>query len=379
MKTLRILLVSAVVMALAASCLEQNETYKAGFYFTKPSSASNAFFANNLGDTLSFMSFGNWSISRRATDDGSWFTINTTSGKGNTLYNFPLLFEPNTTGKGRGVQLIFSDTDHPGDAQASIIYWQYGMRGDGTLGSARDVKAITGSDGSRFEFTYDVLHRPLSMRVTKEESLLHSLLLTYDDVDSVVTVQDKTKTLTSSFSNDYQPKRLIGSGDTIGYSSQYYSNGMPVSLNYTFNLEHHHFNGQNNTYYAYLLGGQSLMPDSLHNADSLRIATVTSSGINIDKLKLGYSQYDNRCQSVDVNQLLFGAENCDPYQLLSLFRYTRNTSIVSRMESNGETIEVTVSLNADKSVAQMTVTRTRPVVEIGAQQDVFTVTYTFEY
>ena len=171
MKTLRILLVSAVVMALAASCLEQNETYKAGFYFTKPSSASNAFFANNLGDTLSFMSFGNWSISRRATDDGSWFTINTTSGKGNTLYNFPVMFEPNTTGKGRGVQLIFSDTDHPGDAQASSIYWQYGMRGDGTLGSARDVKAITGSRTSKWSNRVTVSLDPTGIDIITLDAL----------------------------------------------------------------------------------------------------------------------------------------------------------------------------------------------------------------
>ena len=376
MKTLRILLASAAVMALA-SCLENEDPYKAGFYFRKPTFVSNAFFANNPGDTISMLSNGNWKVTRNASGESNWCNISTTSGKGNTIYTFPVTFEPNTTGHGRGVQFTFSDTDHPGDASANIIYWQYGTRGDGTLGNAPDVKAITGSDGSCFEFAYDALHRPLSMRVTKDEALLHSLILTYDDIDSVVTVQDKTKTLSSKFANDYQPARLIGSGDTIGYYSQYYSNGMPVSANYSFNLEHHRMRGQN-SYYAFLLGGQSLMPDSLHKADSLRIAHVTTEPTTVSKMKLDYSQYDNRCQSVDVNQLVFGAENCDPYQLLSLFRYARQTSILSGYNNDtGGKAEVTVQLNGDRSVREMTVVTEQMM--LGGPAEKATVTYTFEY
>lgn len=369
---------SVALLTLTTSCLNNEDPYNAGFYFRKPLYVGNAFFANNLVDTISFVSYGNWNVSKKGTDNGNWCSLNATSGKGNTLYTFPVTFEQNTLGIGRGVQFTFSDTDHPGDASASIVYWQYATRGDGTLGNAPDVKSITGSDGSRFELTYDAQHRPLSLRVTKDETLVHSLAISYNDIDSVLTVQDKSKTLTSSYANDYQPQQLIGGGDTITYASQYYSNGMPASANTAFNLEHRTVLGQN-TYYAFLVGGQSLLPDSLHCADSLRIATVLPSGTIVQKYKLSYSNNDNRHQTVDVNQLVFGAEQCDPYQLLSLFRYTRSTSIVRSIEQTGETYDVEVSLNADKSVAKMTVTRTRKMIEVGAPADVSTVTFTFEY
>ena len=298
---------SVALLTLTTSCLSNDDPYNAGFFFRKPAYVGNAFFANNLGDTISLMSYGSWTVTRQGTDNSSWCSFTTTSGNGNTLYTFPVTFEQNTTGAGRGVQLYFSDTDHPGDASASIVYWQYATRGDGTLGSAPDVKRITGSDGSLFELTYDGQHRPLLLRVTKDDALVHSLSIFYNDRDSVLTVVDKSKTLTSSYANDYQPQRLIGSGDTIAYSAQYYSNGMPASANSAFNLEHRTILGQN-TYYAFLMSGQSLMPDSLHCADSLRIATVTTGQTVIGKYRLYYSENDNRCQSVDVNQLIFGTE-----------------------------------------------------------------------
>ena len=171
------------------------------------------------------------------------------------------------------------------------------------------------------------------------------------------------------YAGDYQPQRLIGSGDTIGYYSQYYSNAMPVSASNAFNLEHHTFNGTN-TYYAFKLGGQNLDPDSLHCADSLRIALVTTDNAQVKKMKLHYSKGDNRCQSVDVNQLVLGAEQCDPYQLRSLFRYARNTSILSEVTTDKEADRITVAttLNPDRSVKTLTVGRAASEV-----------TYTFEY
>lgn len=372
---------SAALLTLLTSCLNDKEPYQAGFYFAKPQYANNAFFANNRIDSITMLSYGNWDVTREAS--GSWLNIGLTSGRGNTIYNFPVTFEQNTTGHGRGTYITFKDTDHPGEASASIVYWQYATRGNGTLGSAPDVKAITGSDGSRFELTYDAQHRPLSLRITKNDgaesdAVLQNLTLTYNDWDSLLTVQDKSKTLTSRYANDYLPECLIGSGDTIGYSSQHYDNGMPVSANYAFRLEHRTVLGLN-SYYAFLLGGQSLNPDSLHCADSLRIASLTGIGTHIDKYKLTYSTADNRCQSVDVNQLVFGAEQCDPYQLLSLFRYARNSSIVSSVEQFGERYEVAVNLNADKSVAKMTVIRIRKMVGADVPEDAYSVTYTFEY
>ena len=196
------------------------------------------------------------------------------------------------------------------------------------------------------------------------------MTLVYDDYDSLLTVTDKNAKLTCSYSKDYQPGRLIGLTDTVGYYSQFYKNGMAVSANYAFNIEHRHAGGER-VVYAILLNGQSLSPDSMHCADSLRIARTTGSGYDIEKYKLTYSTTDNRRQSVDVNQLVFGTEACDPYQLLALFRYARNTSIVSRMSSEAGEIVVEVELNADRSVSKMTVKRS-------SESDV-PLTYTFEY
>ena len=360
---------SAAVATLMTSCLSNEDPYNAGFLFRKPTYVLNAFFANNQVDTISFMSYGRWSVSRDETYSGSWCSFEFTQGKGNVLYTFPIHFEQNTTGQPRGAVLHFADTDHPGDARAMLQYWQYATRGDGTLGNAPDVKTIKGSDGSLFEFTYDAQHRPLTLRVTKEDALLHSLTLRFNDADSTLTVQDKSATLTSRYANDYQPERLIGTSDTVGYYSQYYSNGMPVSAQNAFNLEHRsRFTA--NSYYAFKLGGQSLNPDSLHMADSLRIATVQGDDVKLKKLAFHYSKADNRCQSVDVNQLVFGAEQCDPYQLLSLFRYCRSTSILSEVTTDNaaERIVVDAQLNVDHSVSRLTVTR----------QD-GEITYTFEY
>ena len=242
--------------------------------------------------------------------------------------------------------------------------------------SAADVKAIRGNDGSLIELDYDSQHRPTSLRMTTgADAAVRTLTLAYNDRDSIITVTDNMKVLTAVFDKDYQPQRLVGGGDTIGYYSQYYSNGIPVSANSAFNLEHHTLGGQN-SYYAFLLGGQSLQPDSLHCADSLRIVTVTGETETLTKLKLTYSRADNRCQSVDVNQLILGTRQCDPYQLLSLFRYARQTSIVSEAEiSAGNGYVVDVSLNADRSVAAMTVKqKTGGVVQNDAPLE-----YTFEY
>lgn len=372
MKTLRTIF-AAVVVLTTASCLN-DDNYQAGFVFSHPSSQVITAYANNVAETISLFSYGSWAVKCEDGNNDNWCVLATTKGYGDTNYNFPVSFNQNTTGTPRKAQFKFYDTNHPEEANAELLYWQYATRGDGTLGNAADVKAISGTDGSRFELTYDTQHRPLSLRITKNATLLHSMNISYND--SIMTVQHGSKMLTATMDSDYQPQTLIGSGDTIGYQSQYYSNGYPVSANYAFNLAHRTINGHN-TYYAYLLNGQSLLPDSLHCADSLNTATITDATISIKKMKFVYSKLDNRCQSVDVNQLAFGTEQCDPYQLLSFFRYTRNTSIVKEVWcDDGNVNLIELKLNTDRSVNEMTVTfegkdASTPVPE--------SVTYTFEY
>ena len=358
MRTFRLLLAIAAVATLTTSCWDDDDNYSAGFTFLSPHDVFVPFYANNLVDTISFVSYGDWSITRNDASGSRWCSFDYTSGRGNTIYTFPIHFTENNSGTGRGVLLRFVDVEHPNDANAMLQFWQYATRGDGVLGGAPDVKTITGSDGSRAEFSYDVLHRPVLLNVVKDNKLVQSLTLQYDDVNSEMTVRDMGTMLSATYSNDYQPMRLVGASDTVGYYSQYSSVGLPVAANYAFNVEHRHSNGEN-TYYAYKLGGESLSPDSLHCADSLRVAVTIAERTQITKMKLHYSNLDNRCQSVDVNQLVFGLGQCDPYQLLSLFRYARNTSIISEVTTDNEADRITVdaSLNSDRSVARLTVTR----------------------
>ena len=349
------------------SCLSDES--QAGFVFNELNNPVTKLYANTTTDTIGFYSYGSWSVTR---NNGSWCQMATTKGVGNTIYCIPLIFEPNTTGQGRGMELHFTDTEHPGDGSATLLYWQYATRGDGSLGSAPCVKAITGTDGSRFEFAYDVLQRPMRMDIrSNENGSSRTLTFTYDGRDSLLTVVDNGKSLQSRYGRDSQPYRLIGSGDTIGYFSQFYPNGVPVSANYAFNVEHHSMMGQS-VYYAYKLGGQRLDPDSLHCADSLRIARLEGGKATIEEQKLVYSKMDNRCQNLDVNQLVFGTALCDPYQLLSLFRYSRSTSIVSQVEGKDRHYQVQVELNDDKSVARLSVSGT-------VQGQPFEVAYDFEY
>ena len=131
--------------------------------------------------------------------------------------------------------------------------------------------------------------------------------------------------------------------------------------------------------YAYLIGGKDLSPDSLHTADSLvylcrwnvpPAGSTTVPEQTVERYKMEYSQIDNRYQTVDVNQLLLGMENCEPLQLLSMFRLCRSTSIVKRATSGSDVIDVTTELNADHSVKRMVVKDSRKGSEV---------TYDFEY
>jgi hypothetical protein len=111
------------------------------------------------------------------------------------------------------------------------------------------------------------------------------------------------------------------------------------------------------------------------NSDSLRTIKQLfffENGKRVGNLELTYGQMDNRCQSIDANQLVRGVEECDPYLLASLFRYTRSTSILTKAKGKKGDDEVEYNvitqLNANKSINTMTVSD-------GVQN----ITYTFNY
>ena len=375
MKIVKIsMLASAVAVLLMTSCLGDEKDFNAGFVIANPNSPVTAHYANNTIDTLAFVSHGPWTIT--AGLESQWCVIPTVSGLGNTFYSIPVTMQQNTTGKSRVAMFTLRDSNHPSDGHATFYYTQYATRGDGSFGLAADVKSVAGSDGSTISVTYDQLHRPLTLRMTNAAgTMIHDLKLQYNDVDSLLTITDGVSILKGRCINgDYQPLRLVGDGDTIGYFSQYDARtATPISANQAFSIEHR-LHGGRHVIYSYLIGGQSLSPDSIHNADSLRVYD-SSNNDGVLALKLISSTADNRYQSLDVNQLVSGIDHCDPYQLLSLFRYSRNTNILQEVTSTTTGSIIEVQLNADRSVHSMTVKHTSGGVVLSD----IPVTYTFSY
>jgi hypothetical protein len=362
MKTLKNVFFMAAVMPLLASCLGDNggNSYSG---FSGVNGYVNSF-ANNTQNFLSFNTFSKWNL--EAEQGGDWCKPAATSGSANQAVTMNVALEQNTTGSPRAAIFNLYDVN---DRSISVRFQlrQYATRGDGSLGNAALVKAITGSDGSAVAIEYDALNRPRKLNIALGSKVLHDMDIRYNDADTVITVNTGKSTLSAVFDRGYQVSRLLSSTDTVGYYSQYVD-GVVVSTR-AFNFENHHADGSL-TAYSYLMNGQPLSPDSIHNADSLRYLHLNASGDKyIERMKMEYSKTDNRCQSVDVNQLLLGISECDPYLLLSMFRLARNTNIVSRAETADGSFVVEATLNADKSVSTLTVTD-----KAGAK-----VTYTFTY
>lgn len=354
--------VSAAVLLFTTSCLDDKGNYQAGFarFGTKFS----ALYANTLSDSLYVASYGSWQILPMNTAD--WCQILTTKGGSYTNYNIGIAIKENTTGETREALYRIEDINHPDEGYQQWRLVQYAIRGDGSLGNAAMVSAITGTDGSSCAFTYDELHRPLTLTMKKDGTTLSSLKFVYNDASCEMTVLGGMGELKASYQmDDYQPGNIIGTADSILFVEQFLARDW-----YAFNIEERQVGGKLSAY-AYKVATPSLSPDSLHNADSL-LFVKRDGDVNVseERLKLVYSKMDNRCQSVDVNQLLLGVDHCNPYMLLSLYRYARNSNIISQALNgkDAEAINVSATLNSNKSVKTLTVAR-------GAS----TVTYTFDY
>lgn len=366
MKTIRNLFAIGLGAVLAASCLGNDDPYNAGFVLVKPASGVSYLYANNTTDSLVLFSYGDWAITNYGGYSNSWVTLPVMTGQGERVYGMHVDLTQNTTGEGRGALYRIEDTAHPGEASSAFGFWQFATRGDGSLGNAADVKAITGSDGSRIDISYDGQHRPTSLRMAKNDDALYNLTIRYNDRDSMMYVTENGIEMESPFNNDYQPVVLRSSTDTVMYSTVYYSY-LPISANKVFNYEHRRKDASRSVAVRYLFPGNgvSLAADSLHNADTLSYFKGMEL---VRKLAFEYASQDNRHQSVDVNQLLLGIEECDPYLLLSLYRYCRNTSIVRRASDDKGEITVQTNMNADGSVGRLSVVS-------GGESLV----YTFEY
>lgn len=370
MNTMKLFLTIIVLAAMVSSCLEDKGNYRTGFATLE--AKSKLLYANNTSDSLYVMSYGPWKIIPKAGSE--WCRMSQMAGNGYVLYALGMNVGMNTTGQNRKAPFEIVDVEHP-ETAISFQIQQIATRGDGSLGNAALVQRITSSDGYEANIEYDSKARPVKYVQTNPDGTTNRMTIAYNETDGIMTVNNNNSTITGTIDNSYQPLSLTSSTDTVGYFSQLYPNGMPISYNYVFNFVSHTV-GKGYQAYSYLLGGdghnsgQSLQPDSLHLADSLKYIRQWRDESERYKEELGlfYSQKDNRCQSVDVNQLILGFAECQPMQLLSLFRFTRSTSILSEAKSKKGNIEVSTELNSDKSVRLMKVKR-------GAQET----TYTFEY
>lgn len=373
MKTIKLFANMLAAMAIAlqlTACLGNEDPYRAGFVFSKPTSAVTGIYANTSTDSLVITCYGPWHITADM-PDASWCTIDGMKGQGSAIYFLGVHFTPNTTGRSRLAQFTITDNDHPNEAHATWQYLQYATRGDGSWGTAALVKSITSSDNWKVNIEYDAKSRPIKLSVKGPDNYNEQFSMAYYESEERLTVSTSSSTMNGKMDNGYQTEQLLGTGDTIGYRSQYYSYGIQMPATNAFNYVS--ARTKRTQAYAYLLNGKSLTPDSLHTADSLiyycQWKLVDKPKV-VERYKLDYSQMDNRYQTVDVNQLLLGMSECEPLQLISMFRYCRSTSIVKQATAPGGTIDVTTELNADRSVHRMVVKDNRRGTEVA---------YEFEY
>jgi hypothetical protein len=386
MKSIRNFLILCVVASTVSSCLSDGEdSYYAGFVVEKPTSSYCATYANNTIDSLVFVSYGDWKLEHE--DTSTWCTIATTSGSGYVVSRQQIKMEQNTSGLSRATIYKLVDVNHSDKASSQIMVSQFATRGDGSLGNAPLVKGVTGSDGSSITATYDTYERPLSLNMsTSDGTFSRELTFSYDDYDSLITVnvkkrvdtyKDTTYTLTNQVLKGKEaiigepnslytitPGALVKSVDgtavsnkTVSdsvYYSAFYSNYMAISFSYAFKLIH--TSGAVNYAQAIYLNDQNCSADNEHKADSVGITRLYPDATSFtDIYKATYSTNSNRTSSFDVNQLVEGIKDCDPYFLLSMFRYARNSYIMSEALGKKTTKTISVELNTDKSVKSMTV------------------------
>ena len=351
---INILLVLTASVCLTG-CLENNNAYSAGFRFVKPTSGRTFLFANTTADSILMQSYGPWQITSD-TYGVDWCVFSQTRGNAAGIYSLLVRFSQNTSNSSRLAQFTVTDLNHPDEAHATWQYLQHATRGDGSLGSAALVKGITSSDGWELTFSYDTNNRPVQLRMKDPDGNNDDYRMDYNETTWRLTVTTSNGTMSGTMDNGYQTEQLIGGGDTIGYSVQYYPNGVQMPISDAFNYQ---ASRQRRTQiFAYLIGGKSLSPDSLHTADSLKYYCrwkAEAKPTIFERYKLAYGTMDNRYQNVDVNQLILGMTHCEPLQLLSMFRYTRSTSIVTKAIAADGVIDVSTELNANRSVHRMVV------------------------
>ena len=356
MKELKILLFGLLIAPTFVACTNDDTgSFPIGTY-------TRDVYANTPKGVISVACTNDWTMT--ITNGATWCTPDIKEGKGNFLYSIPVTYSTNTTHQMRTAN-FHCQANNNSDVKWDFTMLQYATRGDGSYGDAGLVSSIDGTDGSKISITYDDISRPTSIKMTLNETTLRDMSFVWSD--SLLTINNSLK---GTISRSYQPESLLSETDTVLYTNF----SADYQKNFSFNVEDHRkgeYSGQG-LYFAKQSENFSF-PDNSRLADSLKYYHSYADGQKFqESLGIKYSDNDNRMQSVDVNQLLFGIKECSPYQLVGLFRRGRSTQIMSEAKSSidGGVYYVSAQLNSDKSVHKLTVTDKQ------GNQVVYTFTYT---
>ena len=355
-------------------------------------------YANQTSDSLVFSTNRPWVITTYRGDD-SWITINgAKQGKANMICHYGVTFTPNETGNARIAIFRITDSEEPDKAYTSFSYQQYASRIDGSLGNAPLVKTIKGSDGSEINISYDKNARPLLLSL-KGNQTERNLDLSYNDYERKVTVKETSrfsyKDTTYLVNNVvqegeyqqlsfagvdnafYDPYCLVNLSTTSKASMQCSVNGdlkrsamvdrlveyRPFYINDVFAVTFENafkvldLCGPFNTQYGIFYNGNgSLVIDDTHVADSMAIYRVYSDKHYVyETYTLSFGNVNNCATNIDVNHLIEGVDNCNPYMLLSMMRFARFTSVISEAKGKYNSYQVETTTNPNGSVKTMTV------------------------
>ena len=355
------MVLAATTMTVAmTSCLNDGDTSYAYI-----SGVSTDCYANSNNAFVLYQSSSAWELKKGS--DASWFLFAKNSGAGPVADITFLNTELNTTNKYRTATINLTNTE--GKSSSAQVY-QWGTRGDGSLGNARDVRKITGSDGSEISLYYDHLHRVASLSVKDANNIKNDYFFTYpiaSDSARIMSVHingEKTATAKAQVNFGWQPTGDLATDDKseVVTWSAVGSSQVTVKRNES---------GANRNVQTVSLSGFE-NPDSELSHSKLIYSYQKDGKYPEMNLAINHDgKKSNRKQSVDVNQLIFGVDNINPYLLVGFYRYARCSYIYESAEDTTNNIRftVTTTLNSDESVNTLSVGR----------EDGSVITYTFEY
>lgn len=365
---------AAIITPALTSCLSDGDNSYASY-----AGQSGLVYANSSTVSIYFQISSNWTL----TNSDSWITFNKKSGTGPSIVSLPADVKLNKTGEARNA--IFNISGEDGKyINASVTQWA--TRGDGSLGTAPLVSRISGSDGSVISISYDSYERPYSMDIKKGDDTHRAYRITYpsflNERDTVMTVSVTGDDLPANpgisgvCDCGWQPTYQLKSTDGNNYFKWTYNGN---SLAYSSYIStSYHFGDLTNEQSVAISGlksgdspiTHSAIKTTYKNTDlALTEATYTVDLGKYDESSKTDERTLNQNQSVDVNQLIFGLDRMNPYQLLGFARFARCGYVYKTLTKGNDKYTVSTTLNADKSVNTMTVTDPQGT----------TVTYTFEY